>query len=129
MSDPIADMLTRVRNGLAARKKSVSMPASRIKESIANLMKKQGYINDVSFDDVSGKKTITIGLRYFQGRGVIEEIQRISRPGKRVYCSSEDMPYINGGLGVILVSTSRGLMTDKDARAAHIGGELVCRIF
>ena len=129
MSDPIADMLTRVRNGVTARKKTVSMPASRMKEAVANLLKKQGYIKDVSVQDENGKKTITIGLKYFEGKGAIEEIQRISRPGKRVYCGAVDMPHINGGLGVIMVSTSRGLITDKEARSAKIGGELICKGF
>lgn len=129
MSDPIADMLTRIRNALAARKRVVEMPASNIKQAIAELLKSEGYITDVAVAGEQGKKTLTITLRYADGVSAIENIQRVSRPGRRVYCAVDEMPRVNGGLGVVMVSTSKGLMTDQQARSAGVGGEIVCRVF
>ena len=129
MSDPIADMLTRIRNGLSARKKSVTMPCSRMKQAIAKVLKDEGYIDKVTVETEGVIKNMTIGLRYAAGQGAIEEIQRISRPGCRVYCNASDMPQVRGGLGIVMVSTSRGLMTDRQARSAGIGGEVVCKVF
>ena len=129
MSDPIADMLTRIRNGLSARKKSVTMPCSRMKQAIAKVLKEEGYIDNVTVDGEGAIKNMTIGLRYAAGEGAIEEIQRISRPGCRVYCNASDMPQVRGGLGIVMVSTSRGLMTGRQARSAGIGGEVVCKVF
>ena len=122
MSDPIADMLTRVRNALAARKQTVSMPASNLKASIAELLKKEGYISDAKVEGDGVKKMLNLTLRYAEGESAIEMIERVSRPGRRVYCNADDMPRVRGGLGVVMVSTSKGLLTDKDARSAGVGG-------
>jgi small subunit ribosomal protein S8 len=129
MSDPIADMLTRVRNALAARKQTVSMPASNLKASIAELLKKEGYISDAKVEGDGVKKLLNLTLRYAEGESAIEMIERVSRPGRRVYCNADDMPRVRGGLGVVMVSTSKGLLTDKDARSAGVGGEVICRVF
>ena len=129
MSDPIADMLTRIRNALAARKQTVSMPASNLKASIAELLKKEGYISDVKIEGDGAKQSLNLTLRYAQGDSAIEMIERVSRPGRRVYCNADDMPRVRGGLGVVMVSTSKGLLTDKDARSAGVGGEVICRVF
>ena len=129
MSDPIADMLTRVRNALAARKQTVSMPASNLKASIAELLKKEGYISDAKVEGDGAKKLLNLTLRYAEGESAIEMIERVSRPGRRVYCNVDDMPRVRGGLGVVMVSTSKGLLTDKDARSAGVGGEVICRVF
>ena len=129
MSDPIADMLTRVRNALAARKQTVSMPASNLKASIAELLKKEGYISDAKVEGDGVKKLLNLALRYAEGESAIEMIERVSRPGRRVYCNADDMPRVRGGLGVVMVSTSKGLLTDKDARSAGVGGEVICRVF
>ena len=129
MSDPIADMLTRVRNALAARKQTVSMPASNLKASIAELLKKEGYISDAKVEGDGVKKLLNLTLRYAEGESAIEMIERVSRPGRRVYCNADDMPRVRGGLGVVMVSTSKGLLTAKDARSAGVGGEVICRVF
>ena len=129
MSDPIADMLTRIRNALAARKQTVSMPASNLKASIAELLKKEGYISDAKVEGDGVKKLLNLTLRYAEGESAIEMIERVSRPGRRVYCNADDMPRVRGGLGVVMVSTSKGLLTDKDARSAGVGGEVICRVF
>ena len=129
MSDPIADMLTRVRNALAARKQTVSMPASNLKVSIAELLKKEGYISDAKVEGDGAKKLLNLTLRYAEGGSAIEMIERVSRPGRRVYCNADEMPRVRCGLGVVMVSTSKGLLTDKDARSAGVGGEVICRVF
>ena len=129
MSDPIADMLTRVRNALAARKQTVCMPASNLKVSIAELLKKEGYISDAKVEGDGVKKLLNLTLRYAEGESAIEMIERVSRPGRRVYCNADEMPRVRGGLGVVMVSTSQGLLTDKDARSAGVGGEVICRVF
>ena len=127
LQDPIADMLTRVRNAQKASKKSVVMPSSKQKVSIAQVLKEEGYIS--SFE-VSGdtKKQLKIELRYYQGKPVIERIKRISRPGLRIFKSKDELPSINGGLGIAIISTSKGLMTDRQARAAGHGGEVICHV-
>lgn len=127
MSDPIADMLTRVRNGQAADKASVTMPSSKTKCAIAQVLKDEGYIEDFS---VSGDKKpeLTIVLKYFGGKPVIEELQRVSRPGLRIYRAADEVPQVLGGLGVAIVSTSGGIMSDKAARAAGKGGEVICTV-
>ncbi len=127
MQDPIADMLTRVRNGQAAQKVSVSMPSSKLKVAIANLLKEEGYIADVK---VSGdvKPELEIELKYFQGKPVVELIQRVSRPGLRIYKKRGDLPKIINGLGIAVVSTSKGVMTDRAARKAGMGGEIICYV-
>jgi len=129
MSDPIADMLTRIRNALAVRKRTVKIPASNMKQSIATVLKQEGYISGVETQKDGAHQNMTITLRYADGVGAIEEIQRVSRPGRRVYCNAEDLPRVNGGLGIVMVSTSKGLMTDREARSSGVGGEVVCRGF
>ncbi len=129
MTDPIADMLTRIRNGLSAAKKEVVMPSSRIKVAISQVLKDEGYISDFSVQDIDGKPVLTIVLRYFEGRPAIESLQRVSRPGLRRYRGREELPRISGGLGVAIVSTSAGVMTDRAARKAGHGGEVLCSVF
>lgn len=126
MTDPISDMLTRVRNGQKARKVSVSMPASKAKEAVARVLKDEGYITDFSTDGEGASKSLTVELKYFEGVPVIEKIQRASRPGLRVYRGKEDLPKVLGGLGVAIVSTSAGVMSDRQAREKGIGGEVIC---
>jgi small subunit ribosomal protein S8 len=127
MSDPISDMLTRIRNAQMAEKTSVAMPSSKLKVAIAEVLKDEGYVdgfNVVAGD--GGKAMLEIGLKYYSGRPVIEKVQRISRPGLRVYKGSKDIPNVMNGLGIAIVSTSKGLMTDRKARANGIGGEVLC---
>lgn len=128
MQDPLADMLTRLRNAQTAKLKDVEMPSSKTKVAIAEVLKDEGYIADYAVDQET-KPTLSIELKYFQGKPVIEEIQRVSRPGLRRYCGAGEIPLVKGGLGVIIVSTNKGLMTDRAARAAGIGGELLCSVF
>jgi len=126
MSDPIADMLTRIRNAQAMNKVSVNMPASKAKAGIAGVLKDEGYINDFGVTDVEGKPTLNITLRYVNGAGVIDTLKRYSRPGLRQYCGKSDIPRVLNGLGIAVVSTSRGIMTDAQARADGHGGEVLC---
>ncbi len=126
MTDPIADMLTRIRNGQSARKVAVSMPASRSKEAIARVLEDEGYITGYAVDGEGAAKELTIELKYFQGVPVIEKIQRASRPGLRVYKGKDNLPRVLGGLGVAIVSTSAGVMSDRQAREKGIGGEVIC---
>ncbi len=127
MSDPIADMLTRIRNGQSAAKADVAMPASNMKQSIAQVLKDEGYINDFSVTE-DAKPQLTVSLKYHDGKPVIEKIQRMSRPGLRVYKNTDEIPKVLNGLGIVIVSTSKGMMTDRAARAAGIGGELICSV-
>jgi small subunit ribosomal protein S8 len=129
MTDPIADMLTRIRNGQASRKVEVSMPSSKLKWAIAQVLKEEGYINDVTVQDSDGKPVLTITLKYFQGQPVIEQLRRVSRPGLRIYKGHDALPKVMGGLGITIVSTSKGIMTDRAARAAGQGGEVLCYVF
>ncbi len=126
MTDPIADFLTRIRNGQAAGKTEVSMPSSKIKLALAQVLKDQGYIDEFSATTDAGKSTLKVSLKYFQGRPVIDRLERVSRPGLRVYRGKDELPAILGGLGVAIISTSRGVMTDREARAAGHGGEVLC---
>lgn len=126
MTDPISDMLTRIRNGQNARKVSVSMPASKAKEAVANVLKEEGYITDYSVAGEGAAKELSVELKYFEGAPVIEKIQRASRPGLRIYRGKEDLPKVLGGLGVAIVSTSAGVMSDRQAREKGIGGEVIC---
>lgn len=128
MSDPIADMLTRIRNALQRSQREVRLPASKLKLAIADLLKQEGYINDFRADDEAGKAILVIELKYFEGRPVIDAMRRISRPGLRNYRSADSLPRIMGGLGIAIVSTSRGLMTDKAARKQGLGGEVLCSV-
>ena len=126
MSDPIADMLTRIRNGNAVGSVSVSMPSSGIKQAVARVLQEEGFIDGCTVAEENGKKTLTVTLRYFEGIPVINQLQRVSRPGKRVYCHSSDIPAVNNGLGVVVVSTSKGIMTGREAKTSGTGGELIC---
>ncbi|GAB1235274.1 30S ribosomal protein S8 [Ferrigenium sp. UT5] len=126
MSDPISDMLTRIRNAQMAEKIVVSMPSSKIKVAIAKVLQDEGYVEGFKVVDHDGKPSLEIGLKYYADRPVIEKIQRVSRPGLRVYKGSEDIPRVMNGLGIAIVSTSKGLMTDRIARANGIGGEVLC---
>jgi small subunit ribosomal protein S8 len=129
MSDPIADMLTRIRNGLQASKDSVDMPASRNKVAIAEVLKDEGYISGFSLGGEGATRRLEIELKYFQGEPVIEEIHRVSSPSCRVYARRDDLPSVRDGLGVALVSTSKGILTDKTAREQGVGGEIICTVF
>ena len=128
MQDPLADMLTRIRNAQMAEKTVVNMPSSKLKAAVAQVLKDEGYIADFH---ISGevKKELSIELKYFEGKPVIEEIKRVSRPSLRQYRGAEDLPKVRGGLGVSIVSTNKGVMTDRAARAAGIGGEVLCTVF
>lgn len=129
MQDPIADMLTRIRNALAVEKQTVAMPSSRMKTAIANVMKAEGYISDFSVAEAEGKAELKIELKYYQGRPVIEMMKRVSRPGLRTYKGKNELPSVNGGLGVAIISTPKGLMTDRAAKAAGVGGEVICYVY
>ncbi len=126
MSDPIADMLTRIRNAQMVNKADVTMPSSKVKVAIANVLKDEGYIEDFSVQNDGVKSNLTIGLKYYAGKPVIERLQRVSKPGLRVYKGTEEIPKVMNGLGVTIVSTSKGVMTDRKARAAGVGGEVLC---
>lgn len=128
MTDPIADMLTRIRNGQSANKAEVSMPSSKQKVEIARVLQEEGYIDGISVDDSDNKKVLTVKLRYYQGSPVIDTIDRVSRPGLRIFKGKDELPKVNGGLGVAIVSTSQGVMTDRAARAAGQGGEVLCTV-
>jgi len=128
MSDPIADMLTRIRNGQQAQKISVSMPSSKVKIAIAKVLKEEGYIEEFSVRENGGKPELDVALKYYAGRPVIERLERVSRPGLRVYKGSEKLPTVMNGLGVAIVSTPRGVMTDRAARAGRVGGEVICYV-
>lgn len=126
MSDPISDMLTRIRNAQRAEKTVVTMPSSKLKRAIAEVLKDEGYIEDFSVQDENNKPVLEIGLKYYAGRPVIEKIERVSRPGLRIYKGMNDIPRVMNGLGVAIVSTSKGVMTDRRARANGVGGEILC---
>jgi len=126
MSDPISDMLTRIRNGQKARKVNVSMPGSKVKESIASVLQDEGYIVGFSSEGDGAKSTLTVELKYFEGSPVIEKVQRVSKPGLRIYRGKDDMPTVLGGLGIVIMSTSAGVMSDRQARQQGIGGEVLC---
>jgi small subunit ribosomal protein S8 len=126
MSDPIADMLTRIRNGQRAEKQSVAMPASKVKAAIAQVLKDEGYVEDFAVRELEGMRTLEISLKYYAGKPVIEKIERVSRPGLRIYKPKDDLPKVMNGLGVAIVSTSRGVMTDRKARGLGVGGEVLC---
>jgi small subunit ribosomal protein S8 len=128
MSDPIADMLTRIRNAQATNKVVVGMPNSKVKVGIASVLKDEGYITDFGVDENNGKPLLEVTLKYFEGRGVIDSMKRASRPGLRVYRRKDDLPRVLDGLGIVVVSTSRGIMTDVAARAAGHGGEILCYV-
>jgi small subunit ribosomal protein S8 len=128
MTDPIADMLTRIRNAQQAKKTTVSMPSSKVKVSIAKVLQDEGYVSAHAVADVEGKAVLTITLKYFEGKAVITSIDRVSRPGLRVYKAANDLPKVIGGLGVAIISTSQGVMADRKARALGQGGEVLCAV-
>ena len=128
MTDPIADMLTRIRNAQAAEKFSVQIPASRTKGALAKVLKDEGYIADVTERSIDGKAVLEVALKYYAGRPVIELIQRVSTPGRRVYKSKDELPKVSGGFGIAVVSTSQGVMSDREARKAGLGGEVMCLV-
>jgi small subunit ribosomal protein S8 len=128
MTDPVADMLTRIRNAQQANKADVSMPSSKVKVSIAKVLEEEGYITAFNVTEADSKATLTITLKYFEGKPVISQINRVSRPGLRVYKSANDLPRVIGGLGVAIVSTSKGVMADRKARALGQGGEVLCAV-
>jgi small subunit ribosomal protein S8 len=129
MTDPIADMLTRIRNAQMAEKVNVRMPASKLRTAIAKVLKNEGYIEDFAAHEADGKPMMEIRLKYFAGRPVIERIDRVSRPGLRIYRAKDEFPSVTGGLGVVIVSTSKGVMTDRAARKAGLGGEVLCIVY
>ena len=126
MTDPVADLLTRIRNGQSARKTSVTMASSKLKTAIVRVLKDEGFIADFNIADESGKPALTIDLKYFDGRPVIDRIERVSRPGLRIYRGKDELPKVLGGMGTVIVSTPKGVMTDKAARAMGQGGEVIC---
>ncbi len=126
MTDPISDMLTRIRNAQAVHKTTVNMPSSKLKTAIAQVLKDEGYIDGYAIRQDDGKTEIEISLKYYAGQPVIEKIERVSRPGLRIYRGRDDIPRVMNGLGIAIVSTSRGVMTDRKARATGIGGEVLC---
>lgn len=125
MSDPIADMLTRIRNGQSAGKATVRMPASKQKTAVAQVLKDEGYIRDFAAAEADGKPALEITLKYFQGEPVIDYIKRVSRPGLRIYKNKNELPKVRGGLGIAIISTSQGVMTDREARKQGHGGEVI----
>jgi len=129
MQDPLSDMLTRIRNAQMAGKKSVEMPGSKLKAAVAKVLKEEGYVSDFSLSDEGGKSRLAIALKYYQGKPVIAEIDRVSRPGLRRYSAKDELPSVRAGLGVAIVSTSKGVMSDRAARAAGVGGEVLCTVF
>ena len=126
MTDPIADLLTRIRNAQVARKTEVSMASSKVKTAIARVLKDEGYVEDFRLGNEDGKATLTIGLKYYEGRPVIDRLERVSRPGLRIYRGKDELPKVLGGMGTVIVSTPRGVMTDKQARSIGQGGEVLC---
>jgi len=128
MSDPIADMLTRIRNAQMVQKTSVSMPSSKLKVAISQVLKDEGYIEDFRVSTEGGKSNLEIGLKYYAGRPVIERIERVSRPGLRIYRGRDTLPQVMNGLGVAIVTTPRGVMTDRKARQTGVGGEVLCYV-
>ena len=126
MTDPIADMLTRIRNAQRSEKQTTLMPASKLKSAIAQVLKDEGYIEGFALRDTEGKPQLEISLKYYAGKPVIEKIERVSRPGLRIYRQKDELPKVMNGLGVAIVSTSRGVMTDRKARGLGVGGEVLC---
>ncbi len=126
MTDPIADFLTRIRNGQTAGKPEVSMAASKLKAAIAKVLRDEGYVADFRLSNDTGKPTLVIGLKYYEGRPVIDRLERVSRPGLRIYRGKDELPKVLGGMGTVIVSTPQGVMTDKQARSIGQGGEVLC---
>ena len=130
MTDPLGDMLTRIRNGQSAKKDSVLTPASRLRASVLDVLQREGYIRGYSREDVSGPAaTIRIELKYFEGQPAIQHLSRVSKPGRRVYAGSQNLPRVKNGLGITIVSTPKGVLSDAEARAENVGGEVLCQVF
>lgn len=130
MSDPLGDMLARIRNGQAANKVTIECPYSRLRESVCNVLKEEGFIREYKTEEQdNNKRVLSIQLKYAEGQGVIRQIDRVSKPGRRIYTSVKDMPRFYNGLGILVVSTPRGVMADHKARAANVGGEVLCQVF
>ena len=126
MTDPIADLLTRIRNGQTARKAEITMDSSKVKTAVVRVLKDEGYITDFHVANDGGKPILTVGLKYFDGRPVIDRLERVSRPGLRIYRGKDELPKVLGGMGTVIVSTPKGVMTDKQARSIGQGGEVLC---
>ena len=126
MTDPIADLLTRIRNGQSARKAEITMASSKVKTAVVRVLKDEGYITDFHVANDTGKALLTIGLKYFEGKPVIDRLERVSRPGLRIYRGKDELPKVLGGMGTVIVSTPKGVMTDKQARSIGQGGEVLC---
>ena len=126
MTDPIADLLTRIRNAQTARKTEVAMASSKVKTAIVRVLKDECYVEDFRLDNEGGKPTLTIGLKYYEGKPVIDRLERVSRPGLRIYRGKDELPKVLGGMGTVIVSTPKGVMTDKQARSIGQGGEVLC---
>jgi len=126
MTDPVADLLTRIRNGQSARKTEVSVSSSRLKTAIVRVLKEEGYVADYRIDGDGQKQSLVIGLKYYEGRPVIDRLERVSRPGLRIYRGKDELPRILGGMGTVIVSTPKGVMTDRQARSIGQGGEVLC---
>jgi len=126
MTDPIADLLTRIRNAQQARKQEVTMAASKVKMAVVRVLKDEGYVADFRVENEGGKSTLTVALKYFEGRPVIDRLERVSRPGLRIYRGKDELPKVLGGMGTVIVSTPKGVMTDKQARSIGQGGEVLC---
>ena len=129
LSDPIGDMIARIKNAQMRNQKKVELPSSSFKTKIAEVLKEEGFIIDYNVEDASGKPNLTINLKYNSGNPVINTIERVSKPGRRIFSSAESLPKINNGLGIAIISTSKGVMTDIDARKQKIGGEIICKVF
>ena len=130
MSDLVSNYLTRIRNGILAEKENVSgIPSSKIIEEISRVLKEEGYIKDFRINEIEGKKTVSVDIKYFNGKSVISNIEKVSKPGRRVYSQTKEIPYIRRGLGISVLSTSRGVMTDAKAREMNVGGEIVCKVW
>src|SRR6185295_15566282 len=126
MTDPIADLLTRIRNAQQARKQEVTMSSSKVKMAVVRVLKDEGYVADFRVENDAGKSTLTVALKYFEGRPVIDRLERVSRPGLRIYRGKDELPKVLGGMGTVIVSTPKGVMTDKQARSIGQGGEVLC---
>ena len=129
MTDPLGDMLTRIRNGQSARKDSILTPASKLRANVLDVLKREGYIRGYSEEELAGQKGLRIELKYFEGQPAIQHLARVSKPGRRVYSGSQDLPRIRNGLGTIIVSTPRGVLSDAEAREQNVGGEVLAEVF
>jgi small subunit ribosomal protein S8 len=129
MTDPLGDLLTRIRNGQQAKKDSILTPASKLRTRVLDVLQREGYIRGYSEEELAGQKGLRIELKYFEGQPAIQHLARVSKPGRRVYSKIKDLPKVYGGLGIAILSTPRGVMSDSEARAANVGGEVLCQVF